>query len=125
MTASSIRQRAFAAPRHGTRFFALLGVLALFGMIALATWHDALPHVHAPDHAVSIDLDHHDDDSPDKPDSPDLIHIAAHTVIQTVDVPSQPFLAVATVSSTVPWGMVPSDGIGSVKPESLLRPPRT
>lgn len=125
MTALSIRQRAFATPQQGARFFALLGVLALFGMIALATWHDALPHMHTPDHAVSVDLDHHDGSSPDENDIPDLIHIAAHVVIQTVDVPSQSILAAATVSSTMAWGMVRSNRIGSIKPESLLRPPRS
>jgi hypothetical protein len=126
----SIRQRACVTPNNRTRVFALLGVLALLGMIILSTWHDALPHVHAPAQTVGLDADHHDHDdaddhaSSDQGDFSDLVHVAAHVVAQTIALPSAPAVAQAMISSAMSWGVVPVDDIGSVRPQSLLRPPR-
>lgn len=130
MTVAPIRQRAYATPHNPRRSFALLGVLALLGMIILSTWHDALPHVHASAQTVSVGIDHHDHDdvddhaSSDQDDFSDLVHVAAHVVAQTVAVPATPVVAQAMISSAMSWGMVPVDDIGSVRPQSLLRPPR-
>jgi|APDee1175537692_1029409.scaffolds.fasta_scaffold16947_1 hypothetical protein len=130
MTVVPIRQRAYATPHNPRRSFALLGVLALLGMIILSTWHDALPHVHASAQTVSVGIDHHDHDdvddhaSSDQDDFSDLVHVAAHVVAQTVAVPAAPVVAQAMISSAMSWGVVPVDDIGSVRPQSLLRPPR-
>src|SRR3990167_3589544 len=110
MTVVPIRQRAYATPHNPRRSFALLGVLALLGMIILSTWHDALPHVHASAQTVSVGIDHHDHDdvddhaSSDQDDFSDLVHVAAHVVAQTVAVPSAPVVAQAMISSAMSWG---------------------
>jgi hypothetical protein len=96
-------------------------------MIALATWHDALPHVHASGQTVVLDSDHepHDDhDTSDQRDLSDLIHVAAHAVVQAIDVPSPPVVAVGMISSAMRWGVDPAEGLGSLRSKSLLRPPR-
>src|SRR3546814_21135290 len=89
MTASSVSLRASVRACACMRLFALSAILALFGMLALTTWHDAMPHVHDAAHVVSIDRDHHDQAPAEQPDTPDLMHLAAHAVLQTIPVPSQ------------------------------------
>lgn len=127
MTVVPIRQRAYATPNSPRRSFALLGVLALLGMIILSTWRDALPHVHAAAQTVSVGIDHDDADDhapSDQDDLSDLVHVAAHVVAQTIAVPATPVVAQAMISSAMSWDVVPVDDIGSVRPQSLIRPPR-
>jgi hypothetical protein len=119
---------------------ALLGILALFSMVTLATWHDALPHIDNVEHSHATGFDHHarasdhhhehasghhsHDDEDDDSGGSDIVHVAAHAVVQGVDVPAQPVVGVSQLAAANLWVMAPAKLIDSVKPDSLLRPPR-
>lgn len=123
-----------------SRLTALFGILALFSMVMLATWHDALPHMDDVEHAHATGFDHHakasghdhehasghhsHDDEDDDSGSGDVVHVAAHAVVQGVDVPAQPVVGMAQFAAANLWVMAPAKRIDSVKPDSLLRPPR-
>lgn len=106
------------------RLSALLAILALFGMLALATWHDAMPHVHDGDHVVSLDTDHHDHAPSQLPDQADLMHMAAHVVLQTVVVPAPPVVTAVLAPVPANWTLGTAEGSRSIPPLSILRPPR-
>ncbi|MES2022861.1 MAG: hypothetical protein V4460_16325 [Pseudomonadota bacterium] len=106
------------------RFSALLAILALFGMLALANWHDAMPHVHDGDHVVSLETDHHDRAPGQQPDQADLMHMAAHVVLQTVVVPAPPVVTGALAPALASWTLGTTEGSRSIAPVSILRPPR-
>ena len=124
MTASSVRLRASVRARARMRLFALSAILALFGMLALATWHDAMPHVHDAAHVVSVDQDHHDHAPAEQPDTADLMHLAAHAVLQTIDVPAQAVVASLLKPVAATWARAPAEAARSIAPSSILRPPR-
>lgn len=105
------------------RFSALLAILALFGMLALATWHDALPHVHDKDHPASVDI-HHAPTPDHQPDLADLMHVAAHAVLQTVVTPASPVVVMPILPAKSIWTLVRIEFGGSLAPSSILRPPR-
>src|SRR3546814_9093539 len=86
MTASSVSLRASVRACACMRLFALSAILALFGMLALTTWHDAMPHVHDAAHVVSIDRDQHDQDPAEQPATHDLMHLAAPPLLQPINV---------------------------------------
>ncbi|WP_298400482.1 hypothetical protein [Sphingobium sp.] len=112
--------------------------MALLSMLALATWHDALPHVDDVEHAHAVQVDHHEHasdhhqhasghhqhDSDDQPDSADIMHVAAHAVFQTIALPGQPIIGAMLFAAITRWVLGPSVSFESVKPGSLLRPPR-
>lgn len=132
--------RAIPALKMRRRLTALCGILALFSMVTLATWHDALPHMDDVEHAHATGLDHHarasghhhehasghhsHDDKDDDAGSSDIVHVAAHAVVQGVDVPAQPVVGMTQFAAVNLWDMAPAKHIDSVKPDSLLRPPR-
>lgn len=106
------------------RLFALSAILALFGMLALATWHDAKPHVHDAGHVVSVDRDHHDHAPAEQPDTADLMHLAAHAVLQTIVVPAPPVVAVLMKPVAEIWTLASAKAARSLAPLAILRPPR-
>jgi len=106
------------------RLSALLAILALFGMLALANWHDAMPHVHDGDHVVSLETDHHDHAPGQQPDQADLMHLAAHAVLQAIDLPAPPGVALLIVPVTETWMLGAAELARSIAPSSILRPPR-
>ncbi|SDD26887.1 hypothetical protein SAMN05444678_11142 [Sphingomonas sp. YR710] len=112
-------------PRESARmrFSALLAILALFGMLALATWHDAAPHVHDADHPASVDV-HHAPTPDHQPDLADLMHVAAHAVLHTVIPPTSPVIVMAIAPVTSGWMPAQTQFHGSLAPPSILRPPR-
>ncbi|MES2057217.1 MAG: hypothetical protein V4564_14885 [Pseudomonadota bacterium] len=123
MTALSISRR----PQAGSifrRLAAILALLAMVGMLGLATWHDGMPHVHSATHSASVDLDHHEHAPASAPYMADLLHMAAHAVLQTVNVPAEPKLAEALPPVAVRWAMASSQAAGSIRPDTILRPPR-
>lgn len=124
MTASSVRLRASVRACVRMRLFALSAILALFGMLALATWHDAIPHIHDAAHVISVDRDHHDHAPAEQPDTPDLMHLAAHAVLQTIDVPAQAVIVALLKPVTAIWARDPAEAARSIAPSSILRPPR-
>ncbi|WP_225010192.1 hypothetical protein [Novosphingobium percolationis] len=124
MTASSVRLRASVRACARMRLFALSAILAMFGMLALATWHDAMPHVHDVGHVVSVDRDHHDHVPAEQPDTPDLMHLAAHAVLQTIDVPAQAMVESLLKPVAAIWARAPAEAARSIAPSSILRPPR-
>jgi hypothetical protein len=103
---------------------ALLGLLAMIGLIGLATWHDGLPHSHAPVHAANIDTDHHDHAPSDQPDPSDVLHLAAHAVAQTVDLSSRPLVSLTLFTVSLRWTLVTTSLPVSASPFKILRPPR-
>ncbi|AUW60544.1 hypothetical protein C1T17_20175 (plasmid) [Sphingobium sp. SCG-1] len=124
MTALSARSH---VPVKGTlrmRLSALLAILALFGMLALANWHDAMPHDHDADHVVSLETDHHGRAPGEKPDQADLMHMAAHVVLQTVVVPAPPVVTAGLAPVALNWILGTVAGTRSLAPLSILRPPR-
>lgn len=124
MTASSVRLRASVRAYARMRLFALSAILALFGMLALAIWHDAMPHVHAVANVVSVDQDHHDHAPAEQPDTADLMHLAAHAVLQTIDVPAQAVVVALLKPVSGIWARAPAEAARSIAPSSILRPPR-
>jgi hypothetical protein len=106
------------------RFSALFAILALIGMVALAYWHDAMPHVHDIDHIVSIDPAQHEHAPRKTADSADLMHMAAHAVLQTIDVPAPPVLADMIVPIMAIWTFAPAETGRASTPQSILRPPQ-
>ena len=106
------------------RVAALLALCAMVGMLSLATWHDGMPHDHAPVHAASVDLDHHEHAPSNQPDPADIMHQAAQAVTQSVDVPSQPLLASTMLPVAIRWRVAPPGAGGAIRPQALLRPPR-
>jgi hypothetical protein len=124
MTALSARSR---VPVKGTlrlRLSALFAILALVGMLALANWHDAMPHVHDADHVVSLETDHHERAPDEKSDQADLMHMAAHVVLQTVVVPAPPVVTALLAPVLEGWVLGTVAGSRSLAPLSILRPPR-
>lgn len=124
MTASSIRLRTSVGACVRMRLFALSAILALFGMLALATWHDAMPHVHDVGHVVSVDSDHHDHAPAEQPDTADLMHLAAHAVLQTIVVPAPPVVASLMKPVAEIWTLASAKATRSLAPLAILRPPR-
>lgn len=123
MTALSISRR----PQAGSfvrRLAAVLALFAMVGMLGLATWHNGIPHVHSAAHSASVDLDHHEHAPASQPDTADLMHMAAHAVLQTFDVPAQPKLAATMPPVPVRWAMASPQAADSIRPEAILRPPR-
>ncbi|MDK8187391.1 MULTISPECIES: hypothetical protein [Sphingomonas] len=123
LSALSRRPSRVGAPR---RLSALIAMFAVVGMLVLATWHDALPHVHEAGHIVSVALDDHEHDHApsQQPDTADLMHLAAHAVLQTIDLPSPPVLAALMAPMAAAWARAPASGGHSLPPPSILRPPR-
>lgn len=124
MTASSIRLRTSVRAYGSMRLMALSALLALFGMLALATWHDAMPHVHDAGHVVTVDRDHPDHAPAEQPDTADLMHLAAHAVLQTIVVPAPPVVAALMKPDAEIWTIAAEKAARSVAPLAILRPPR-
>lgn len=104
---------------------ALLGLLAMVGVIGLATWHDGMPHSHAPVHAASVDADHHDHAPADQPDPSDALHLAAHAVAQTIDLSARLLIGVTLFTVTLRWALASSSLPVTARPFEILRPPRS
>ena len=79
----SISTRRFGSGGALGRVAALMALFAMIGVLALSTWHDGMPHSHAAVHATSVDRDHHEHAPSKTPDMADVLHMAAHAVIQT------------------------------------------
>tara|TARA_R110000868_G_scaffold31382_1_gene115177 strand:+ start:1832 stop:2245 length:414 start_codon:yes stop_codon:yes gene_type:complete len=124
MTASSIRSRTSARVSARVRLFASFAILALFGMLALATWHDAKPHVHDAGYVVSVNGDHPEQAPAEKPDTADLMHLVAHAVLQTIDVPAPLVVAALMKPAAEIWTLASAKAAHSLDPSAILRPPR-
>ena len=124
LSVSSLRPHASAQVRLRLPVLAML--LALLGMVALTTWHDALAHVHDADHVAVIDLDGHvhDSRSDGQQDTDDPVHMAAHAATQSIVVPPQPVTPVAVALIAPLWASPPAVSGRSLAPPSILRPPR-
>ena len=128
--ASRNRRFVIATPTSSTGFFgrrrplaALLAMLALIGMVALATWHDSHPHDHDVDGAVHVLQlgDHHPGNEP-QPDDP--VHAAAHVVLQGIAIPAVPFIGTLLFAVMTLWGVRLAAPVRSIPPAAILRPPR-
>ena len=100
-----------------------LAMVALLGMVVLASWHDSLPHVHdAAGATVTIELgDHHPGD---RPEPGDPVHSAAHVVLQGIAIPAEPVMLAAAPMLLFVWAVTRSAAIRSIPPASILRPPK-
>ncbi|HEX7819457.1 MAG TPA: hypothetical protein VF463_02435 [Sphingobium sp.] len=130
MTVSPARRNYILPGRKSMRFSALLAFLALIGMVALSYWHDAMPHVHDVDHLagisqeMGIDPVQHVHAPGHLPDSDDMMHIAAHVVLQTITIPASPILAEILVPRLTMWSLSPAETGRPSAPLSILRPPQ-
>ena len=124
MTAMSISTRRFGSGGALGRVAALMALFAMIGVLALSTWHDGMPHSHAAVHATSVDRDHHEHAPSKTPDMADVLHMAAHAVIQTIDVPRQPVLSAMLKPVPLQWSIAGPQAPGAIHPDGLLRPPR-
>lgn len=123
MTALSVSRRPLAGS-FVRRLAAVLALFAMVGMLGLATWHDGMPHVHSATHADTVDRDHHEHAPDSQPDMADLMHMAAHAVLQTVVVPPQPLLAGTMPVVAVRWIVAAPQSARSIRTAEILRPPR-
>lgn len=100
----------------------LLMMLALVGMVVLASWHNSKPHVHdiGSEHVIELG-DHHPGDHP-QPSDP--LHLAAHVVLQGIAIPAEPVMIATAPAIAVVWMMVRPPAVHSLPPVSILRPPR-
>ena len=97
-----------------------LALLAVFGLIGLSGWHDAVVHDEDPVHVVSVVHNHAGSKS--DPDAP--IHLLAHSIGQWVDyggaIPTPHLIPIADRR----WAIANYDLPGGLDPAALLRPPR-
>jgi hypothetical protein len=102
-------------------------ILAVVGMFALATWHEAKVHFHDADHVVTIDKNHHDaaPDTPDDNDNTDSMHLSVHAGLQFVVVPAPTILVAAIAPAISTWTLALSTLNRTLAPASILRPPRS
>ncbi|OHT17970.1 hypothetical protein BHE75_04474 [Sphingomonas haloaromaticamans] len=101
----------------------LLMLLALVGMVGIASWHDSKPHVHdiaSAEHVIELS-DHHPGDLP-QPSDP--LHLAAHVVLQGLAIPAEPAVIATAPALAVVWTMAGPAAVDSLPPISILRPPR-
>jgi len=101
----------------------LLMMLALVGMVVLASWHDSKPHVHdvtGAEHVIELG-DHHPGD---RPQPADPLHLAAHVVLQGIAMPAEPAVAGTAPALAAVWTMAGPVAVHSLPPVSILRPPR-
>ncbi len=113
------------------RVSALVGLLAVFGMLALAAVHDAAPHTHRLGHVVEMDhhhdhghQHHHEAPSNETPDSADLVHSAMHAVFSTLFPIPAPLVSALLPIGVFRWKIEPVDDAESIQPNRILRPPR-
>ena len=101
-------------------------LLALLGMVALTTLHDASPHLHDADHIAGLALgDDHDTPQPDEQNSAtDPLHTAAHAASQSVNIPAQLLLAGVIAPVAPRWSWPPPVPGSAHRPTAILRPPR-
>lgn len=73
---------------------------------------------------MNMPAGHSHDDEDNDSGSGDIVYVAAHAVVQSVDVPAQPAVSMTQFATADLWVLAPAKRIDSVKPDSLLRPPR-
>lgn len=102
-------------------FSAVLAVIALFGVIALTGWHNAIVHDEDAIHLSVIEHRH----TPPKQADPDApIHLIAHAIAQWVST-SGPFTTpIVTVTADQTWSALDASFRSGIDPAELLRPPR-
>lgn len=106
------------------KLIVLTAILALFGMVSLTTWHDVEGHVQGPDQVATTDRDHPDYTPVERPDTADLIHLAAHAVLQTIVVPSPLVVAAFMKPVSEIWTIAAAKAARPIAPLAILRPPR-
>ncbi len=126
LAVTSLLSRLRPSRRGGVvaRFPVLLAFIAVFGMLALTSWHEALPHMHDSEHVFEADRDHHTSAPDTMPDNANPMHQAAHDAQQSSGPAASPLLAVALESIATAWVMMPDALNPSLLPHSILRPPQ-
>lgn len=102
---------------------AVLGIIAMFGIIVLSGWHSASIHDHVPVTVASVDHGH-DHEAPKQSDGDSSIHLLAHAAghwIGSVDSVSAEW---RTVVSDHSWSFANATVLGGIDPSALLKPPR-
>lgn len=103
---------------------ALLGVLAMFSVTLLTTWHISLPHGSVAAQTMLTEQDHHDHAPEDRQDRTDPVHVAAHAVHQGAALPTGARLPAAFFAASASWSVLSDIAFASISPSSLLRPPK-
>jgi hypothetical protein len=106
---------------RSTLFGAWLSLVAVLGLFALSSWHNAVVHDDDPIHVVSVEHDHGLSKQTD-PDRP--IHVLAHATGQWIGF-AVPFHTHAIFASADRvWAGSVYNLRGGIEPSELLRPPR-
>lgn len=100
---------------------AMLALIAMFSMSVLSTWHSAMPHDDQPPVTV-METHHHAESDPGDPDSE--VHLAAHSVGQSLALPTAAAEAIHPTSSDASWSTTRVVLKAGLDPTSLLRPPQ-
>lgn len=101
---------------------AVVAVIAVFGLIALSGWHNAVVHDDDAIHVTSIEHRHGSSRQAD-PDAP--IHSLAHAVGQWVTTAGSLTAPAVAMSAAHNWATVEVCLRSGIDPAALLRPPRS
>lgn len=129
LTPPSLRLcQVYARRAHVMILGTLLALMALVGVSGLSTWHGAAAH-HDGAVATASDTHMHSSaplvrDAHRTADPDDMIHLAAHVVMQGLALPSAVEPAIYAAAIEPNWSRVCADFVPGLQPASLLRPPR-
>jgi hypothetical protein len=119
----SLRSPSCVNARLGRRSIALLlGLLALFSMAVLTSWHEMHPDLHVDDVSISASVDHSDHGGEGGAKDPD--HIAAHAGLHGVGLPAAYGVTIAPLTAAASWLIEASRLLVMSPLFSILRPPR-
>ena len=107
---------------HSAFLGAFLAVIALFGIIAVSGWHNAIVHDDDAIHVGSIEHDHAPTNKED-PDAP--IHLLAHAMGQWVSIAGPFATPIAAVIADRSWSTLNAWLRSGIDPAELLRPPQS
>lgn len=100
----------------------VLAVVAVFGLIALSGWHNAVIHDDDTIHVTSIEHRHTPSRQAD-PDAP--IHLLAHAVGQWITTAGSFATPAGAVLASRNWAPLEACLRHGIDPAALLRPPRS
>lgn len=101
----------------------LLALIALLTMTTVSTWHGASVHDDDAVHLVLVEAAHAHTGQ-DHDDLDGAVHLAAHMIGQSVDVPAAAIAPFHALLTTVSWSTARSTLAAGLAPPSLLRPPQ-
>lgn len=101
---------------------ALLAVIAMFGLVALSGWHNALVHDH--DRIEAVSIEHYEGGSAIDADGSGPVHFLAHAIGHWVALANVLSTWIGTIDGGHVWIVAASFLCAGTDPAMLLRPPR-